>query len=190
MSDPGAREAGEAVEVLTAREQRFERVRATVGLVAGPLLFVALLLVSAAGAESRRRATRRDPRVGDRLVDHRGRADPGDVAARARRSRWCAASGRRREIFAGFGDPIVLLFLGGFVLASAMVSSGLDRRVAWSILSRPAVAASPTRILVAFALLAAVASAWMNNTSTTAMLFPIGLSVLGALARRGRAICR
>jgi sodium-dependent dicarboxylate transporter 2/3/5 len=92
--------------------------------------------------------------------------------------------GSASEIFAGFGDPIVLLFLGGFVLASAMVSSGLDRRVAWSILSRPAVAASPTRILVGFTLLAAVASAWMNNTSTTAMLFPIGLSVLGALARQ------
>ena len=82
----------------------------------------------------------------------------------------------------------MLLFLGGFVLASAMVSSGLDRRIAWTILARPWVAASPTRLLVAFALLTGGVSAWMNNTSTTAMFYPIGLGVLGALARHaGRA---
>ncbi|RIK99310.1 MAG: anion transporter [Proteobacteria bacterium] len=92
--------------------------------------------------------------------------------------------GSAHELFAAFGDPIVILFLGGFVLAEAMVTTGLDRRVAYAILARPEVGGSPLRILLAFAFLTAGVSGWMNNTSTTAMLYPIGLSVLHALARQ------
>jgi len=51
------------------------------------------------------------------------------------------------------------------VIAEAMLATGLDRRIAFAILARPGVAASPTRLLVAFALLTAGVSAWMNNTS-------------------------
>ena len=58
--------------------------------------------------------------------------------------------GTATEMFAPFGDPIVILFLGGFLLAEAMVTTGLDRRVAYAILGRRWVGASPTRILVAF----------------------------------------
>jgi sodium-dependent dicarboxylate transporter 2/3/5 len=92
--------------------------------------------------------------------------------------------GPAAEIFAPFGDPIVLFFFGSFVLASGMSSTGLDRRFAYAVLSRRAVAASPARTLATFALLAAGISAWVNNTATTAMLCPIAMSLLSAFARR------
>lgn len=91
--------------------------------------------------------------------------------------------GSAGELFAPFGDPIVFLFLGSFVLAEAMASSGLDRRVALAVLARPAVAASPGRLLAAFVAITAAISAWLNNTATTAILYPIALSVLASVAR-------
>jgi sodium-dependent dicarboxylate transporter 2/3/5 len=91
--------------------------------------------------------------------------------------------GSAGAMFAPFGDPIVFLFLGSFVLAEAMAASGLDRRIALAVLARPGVSASPGRLLAAFAVITAGISAWLNNTATTAMLYPIAVSVLGAMAR-------
>jgi len=172
-----------AVETLSAAEQRFERARRTLGLALGPLLFAALLLFPPPAPNEA--AARLAAILAWVLVWWITEAVPIPVTALLGPSLAVVCGvGTASELFAAFGDPIVLLFLGGFVLASAMVSSGLDRRIAWSILSRPSVSASPTRILVAFALLTGGISAWMNNTSTTAMLYPIGLGVLGALARQ------
>ncbi|HZO09866.1 MAG TPA: DASS family sodium-coupled anion symporter [Myxococcota bacterium] len=183
MSEPVRfRDLGQVQETLSAAELRFDRARRSVGLVAGPLAFALLLLfpVPAPSPEAARLAailvwvlvwwvTEPVPIPVTSLL---GPA----VAA-------VCGVGTAREIFAPFGDPIVLFFLGSFLLAEAMVSSGLDRRVALAILRRKAVAATPGRLLVAFAALTAGISAWLNNTATTAMLYPIGLSVLGALAR-------
>src|SRR5690606_36427701 len=44
-----------------------------------------------------------------------------------------------------------------------------------------------TRLLAAFVAITAGISAWLNNTATAAMLYPIALSVLGALGRAGGA---
>jgi sodium-dependent dicarboxylate transporter 2/3/5 len=173
----------EAHETLSAAEQRFERMRRTLGLFAGPLLFVVLLLfpLPAPNPEAARLAAI----LALVLIWWLTEAVPLAVTSLLGASLVVVCGvGAVGETFAAFGDPIVLLFLGGFVLASAMVTSGLDRRVAWTILARPWVAASPSRILLAFALLTGGASAWINNTSTTAMLYPIGLGVLGAIARQ------
>jgi sodium-dependent dicarboxylate transporter 2/3/5 len=188
VSDPElSSSALAAIETLSAAEQRFERMRRTVGLFAGPLVFAALLL---AGPPAPNPAAGRLLAIlGFVIVWWLTEAVPLAITSLLAAALVVACGiGGATETFAAFGDPIVLLFLGGFVLASAMVSSGLDRRIALSILSRRAVAASPTRLLVAFTALLGGTSAWMNNTSTTAMYFPIGLSVLAALARQaGRA---
>ncbi|MBK6405742.1 MAG: SLC13/DASS family transporter [Holophagales bacterium] len=93
-----------------------------------------------------------------------------------------------REAFAPFGDPIIFLFLGSFLLARAMSVHGLDRRLARAVLAIPAASASPRRVVWTFAALAAVLSMWVSNSATTAMLYPIALGVLGAMdAGRGRA---
>jgi sodium-dependent dicarboxylate transporter 2/3/5 len=89
-----------------------------------------------------------------------------------------------KEVFAPFADPLMFLFIGAFVLARGIFLHGLDRRVAYAVLSLPWVGARPGRILFAFGAATALISAWISNTATTAMMFGIGLSILAALRSR------
>jgi solute carrier family 13 (sodium-dependent dicarboxylate transporter), member 2/3/5 len=89
-----------------------------------------------------------------------------------------------KEVFAPFADPLMFLFIGAFILARGIFLHGLDRRVAYAVLSVPWVGARPARILVAFGAAIALISAWISNTATTAMMFGIGLSILAALRSR------
>ena len=89
-----------------------------------------------------------------------------------------------REVFAPFADPLMFLFIGAFILARGIFLHGLDRRVAYAVLSIPWVGARPGRILLAFGAATALLSAWISNTATTAMMFGIGLSILAALRSR------
>ena len=86
--------------------------------------------------------------------------------------------------FAPFADPLIFLFVGTFMLAQAIFFHGLDRRFAFAILSLPGVGDRPWRVLVAYASVACLISMWISNTATVAMMFPIGLSLLGALESR------
>ncbi len=86
-----------------------------------------------------------------------------------------------KEVFAPFADPLMFLFIGAFILARAIMLHGLDRRLAYGVLSHPWVAASPRRILLAFGAVTASISAWISNTATTAMMFTIGLAILAFL---------
>jgi len=86
-----------------------------------------------------------------------------------------------KEVFAPFADPLMFLFIGAFILSRAIFLHGLDRRVAYAVLSLPWVGARPSRILFAFGAVTAAISAWISNTATTAMMFGIGLSILAAL---------
>jgi solute carrier family 13 (sodium-dependent dicarboxylate transporter), member 2/3/5 len=62
-----------------------------------------------------------------------------------------------------------------------MMTHGLDRRFAFRVLSLPGVGRSTYRTIVAFGAIGALLSAFMSNTASTAMLFPIGLGIMGAL---------
>ena len=88
-----------------------------------------------------------------------------------------------RAAFAAFADPIIFLFIGSFMLAQAMFTHGLARRVAFAAIASPWVGASAWRLAVAYSAVACVLSMWMSNTATTAMLFPLGLAVLAELGR-------
>lgn len=83
--------------------------------------------------------------------------------------------------FAPFADPLVFLFVGTFILARAIFFHGLDRRFAFAILGLRGVGERPGRVLVAYAVTAAVTSMWISNTATTAMMFPIGVALLRSL---------
>jgi len=168
--------------VLSEAELRFERARRTVGLFAGPLAFALLLLLPP--PVPRIEAARLTAIVAWVLVWWITEAVPIPVTALLGPALCVVCGvGSAAEMFGPFGDPIVLFFLGSFVIAEAMAASGLDRRFAFAILRRPSVGASPERLLIGFAVISASLSAWLNNTATTAMLFPIALSVLAALAR-------
>jgi len=90
-----------------------------------------------------------------------------------------------RDAFAPFGDPVIFLFLGSFLLAEALRVHGLDRRIALAILAAPGVAASPARLRVAVGLVTAFISMWISNTATAAMMLPIVLGLVRALAAAG-----
>ena len=81
-----------------------------------------------------------------------------------------------RAAFAPFGDPIVFLFFGTFLLTDAAARHGLNDRLARSVLRSRRVGGDPGRLLFAVALLGCAISAWVNNTATTAMLLPLALT--------------
>ena len=75
--------------------------------------------------------------------------------------------------FAGFGDPIVFLFFGTFLLTEAASTHGMNTRLARAVLGSRWVSEKPGRLLWAVAFIGCGLSAWMNNTATTALLLPL-----------------
>ncbi len=88
-----------------------------------------------------------------------------------------------RAATAPYASHIIFLLLGGFLIATAIQRWGLDRRIALGILSR--VGSSPARIVGGFMLATAFLSAFISNTATTAMMLPIGLSVISLVLFNG-----
>ena len=82
------------------------------------------------------------------------------------------------EVFVIFADPLLFLFIGSFMLAEAMQVHGLDRRLAHGILRTPWVRAKAGRMVFVYCCISFLISMWVSNTATTAMLYPIGLSIL------------
>lgn len=89
-----------------------------------------------------------------------------------------------KDAFAPFANPIIMLFLGSFILARAMSVHGLDQKLAYSILSLKSIARKKSRILLAFGLTTSFLSLWISNTATTAMMYPIALGVLATFNSR------
>jgi solute carrier family 13 (sodium-dependent dicarboxylate transporter), member 2/3/5 len=76
---------------------------------------------------------------------------------------------------APYGNPVVFLFLGGFLLATALERSNLHKRIALGIVAL--LGASPNRLILGFLLSSALLSMWISNTATAMMMLPIALSV-------------
>lgn len=169
-------------EKLSPGEERFEARRRKVGLYLGPAAFLVLLLLPVPTPSPE--ASRLAAIVVWVLLWWITEAVPIPVTAVLGPSLMVVlrVTGAA-DAFGPFGDPVIFLFLGSFLLAEAMAVHGLDRRAAFSLLSSRWVGGSTFRVLTAFALLAAGLSMWLSNSATTAMLFPIALGVLGALAR-------
>jgi len=86
-----------------------------------------------------------------------------------------------KNVFISYANPIIFLFLAGFLIAGAMQKWGLDRRIALWILTRGNIAKSPNKILFGLIVATAFISMWVSNTATTAMMLPIGLGILNKL---------
>ena len=80
------------------------------------------------------------------------------------------------DVAAPYANPLLFLFLGGFLLALAIERWGLHRRLALNVIDR--VGTAPARLLAGFMGSAALISMWVSNTATTLMLLPIALSVV------------
>jgi sodium-dependent dicarboxylate transporter 2/3/5 len=88
------------------------------------------------------------------------------------------------QAFASFGNPILFLFLGAFMLAEAIRVHGLDRRWAEWLLARPTFSRSPFRLLTGFGVATWAMSAWMSNTATTATIYPLAWQAFQELRPR------
>ena len=174
-------EAIGAVETYSPAEEAFNRRRRTLGLFLGPIVFILMWLAPLPLPVAAHRMAAILSMV---VVLWITEALPmaitavlGPVLAVV-----CQVAPARGAL-APFADPIIFLFIGSFILAEAMFVHGLDRRIAFSALSSPWVGTSGTRILVMYGLVGTVISMWMSNTATTAMMFPIGVSIVAQLRR-------
>ena len=77
---------------------------------------------------------------------------------------------------ASYGNPIIFLFLGGFLIALAMQRWNLHRRIALITLS--VMGSKPGPMIAGFMVATGFVSMWVSNTATAVMMLPIGISVL------------
>jgi sodium-dependent dicarboxylate transporter 2/3/5 len=80
-----------------------------------------------------------------------------------------------------YAHPLVVLFMGGFILGLAVERWGLHKRVALATVL--AVGTKPSTLIAGFMLATAVLSMFISNTATAIMLLPIAMSVIGLLDR-------
>jgi sodium-dependent dicarboxylate transporter 2/3/5 len=168
-----------AVEAYSPAEESFNRRRRTAGLALAPLVLAALLIAPLPVPQPAHRLaavlammvvlwiTEALPLAVTALIGPVLAIVLGIVPA--------------RTAFAPFADPIIFLFIGSFMLAEAMFVHGIDRRIAFGALSSRLVGGSAGRIVLVYGLVACVISMWISNTATTAMMFPIGLSIVAHL---------
>ncbi|MEZ5549268.1 MAG: SLC13 family permease [Pseudomonadales bacterium] len=81
------------------------------------------------------------------------------------------------EVAQSYGHSLILLLLGGFILATALERSGAHRRLALAMV-RAFGGTSSRRLVFGFMAAAAILSMWISNTATTLMLLPVALAVL------------
>jgi sodium-dependent dicarboxylate transporter 2/3/5 len=75
-----------------------------------------------------------------------------------------------------YGNKVLFLFLGGFIIAFAMQRWDLHRRIALTVLQ--AVGGNGRSLVGGFMVASASVSMWVMNTSTTMMMLPIAVSVI------------
>ena len=96
------------------------------------------------------------------------------------------------EVVSHYTSTLLVLFLGGFILALALQRWGLHQRIATFALRY--LGGTPRRILAALMGVTAFLSMWMSNTSTTLMMVPIAEGVATRLrasdvnGRRGSTV--
>jgi solute carrier family 13 (sodium-dependent dicarboxylate transporter), member 2/3/5 len=75
-----------------------------------------------------------------------------------------------------YANPLVFLFLGGFIIALAIERWNLHRRIALSVIH--AIGAREDLQVAGFMLATALLSMWVSNTATTVMMLPVAMSIV------------
>ncbi|MBR0262198.1 MAG: DASS family sodium-coupled anion symporter [Selenomonadaceae bacterium] len=182
--------SAEAKKIKEA-EQAFDRRRRTFGLIFGPLLAIAVILtpIDALTLEAHKLLSIMV------LVSMWWITEPVPIPVTSLLGPTLAVITGAIPVgtaFASFANPTIFLFMGGFILAKAMMMHGLDKRFAYWLLSRSWVGSNPRRIFLAIGLATVLCSGWVSNTATAAMMFPIALGLLNSIkdmmAANGREI--
>ena len=80
---------------------------------------------------------------------------------------------------AAFGNKIIFLYLGGFLLAIAIERWNLHRRIALYVISL--FGTSPKKMVLGFMVATGFLSMWISNTATAVMMLPIGIALVKQL---------
>ena len=88
-----------------------------------------------------------------------------------------------KTVATNYTDPVIFLFMGGFMLGLAIEKWNLHRRIALGIIK--ITGTSGNRIILGFILATGLISMWISNTATTMMMFPIALSVIHVMKEGG-----
>jgi sodium-dependent dicarboxylate transporter 2/3/5 len=78
-----------------------------------------------------------------------------------------------------YSNPVIFLFMGGFMIGLAIEKWHLHKRIALNIIR--ITGTSGKQIILGFILACGFLSMWLSNTATTMMMFPIALSVINVL---------
>lgn len=161
---------------LSDAEARFDRRRRAVGLVLAPVALVGLVVLPMPGLTPEAHALAGVAAM--TVVLWVTEAIPLAVAALLGPAlAVLLGAADAKAAMAAFGDPLIFLFLGGFLLAGGLSRQGLDRRAALWLVSRRFVGGSPQRALQAVGVIGFAFSMWISNTATTAMLLPVALGL-------------
>jgi sodium-dependent dicarboxylate transporter 2/3/5 len=168
-------------ETLSEGEEKFERWRNTIGLFLGPIVAIIVYMIDM--PQLSHKAHVLAAILSMTVVWWICEPIPLAMSALVS-SILCVVCGvgEVKKVFAPYADPIIYLFLGSFMLAEAMAIHGLDKRFAYAIMANKFVGNSTVRILGAFGFICALLSMWISNTAACAMMFPIGLGIVYALA--------
>lgn len=85
---------------------------------------------------------------------------------------------RLDETTSSYGQPIVFLYIGGFLLAIAIENTGLHKRIALHIIR--SMGTQLSMIVLGFMIATGFLSMWISNTATAIMMLPIGLAIIRA----------
>lgn len=80
------------------------------------------------------------------------------------------------QVTLSYGNHILFLFMGGFLIAVAMQKWHLHRRIALNIIL--GVGSSPRSLILGFMLATALLSMWISNTATAMMMMPVAMAVI------------
>ncbi len=171
----------EVTAALSEKEEVFEKWRNSIGLFLGPALglLIYFLPMPALGAKAHMLAAILAFTVTWWICE----PIPLGMTALVS-SVLCVVLGvdSAKKVLAPYADPTIYLFLGSFILAEAMAIHKLDKRFAYWIMSLRSVGNSTGRILAAFGFICCFLSMWISNTAATAMMYPIGVGIVSAMA--------
>ena len=89
-----------------------------------------------------------------------------------------------KGVMATFADPVIMLFIGGFILAIAATKTGLDVQLA-KVLLKP-FGTKSNRVLLGFLLITGLFSMFVSNTATAAMMLTFLTPVFRQLPPEGK----
>lgn len=154
----------------------FDHWRRTIGMVAGPILALVILFAPFAGLTT---AEQRLAAIAALIVVFWvTEAVPLPVGSLMALGLIVVAGvSPAGEVLSAFGDQVIFLFIGSFMLARIMQVHGVDRRIAYYLLAHPWVGQSTYRTIWAVGLTAWLLSMWISNTASVAMLLPVVLAI-------------